>query len=322
MKAIQLTAYGDPSKNLQYTEVPEPGAPQAGDVIIRMEYSPIDPSDLLLAKGIYAVRPELPAVVGGQGTGIVEEVGAGVTNVKKGDRVSLPFGTYAWAEKVKAPASELFIIPEELDVHQAAMISINPPTAILLLDEFVTLSAGEWIVLNAANSSVGNTIIAVAKSRGIKTLAIVRRDDAVETALKAGADIVLVESETVFEEAKIATENANIRLGLDAVGGEASGTIARILGLDSHFVTYAILSFQPMVINAVDIIFKRITLHGFWMFLPQYLPKLHKTKEEAARLIADGSMNVPIAAIYPLDKIADAIAHTEKGEKVLLSFKR
>lgn len=320
MKAIHLTAYGDPIKNLQLIELPDPSSSEAGEVIIRMEYSPIDPSDLLLAKGIYAVRPELPAVIGGQGIGIVEELGTEITHLKKGDRVSLPFGTYAWSEKVKAKGSELFIIPAELDIQQAAMIAINPPTAVLLLDEFVKLSAGDWIVINAANSSVANTIITVAKSRGIKTLGIVRRADAIDTALKAGADIVLVESETVVEQAKLATDNANIRLGLDAVGGEASGTLAKILGLDSHLVTYAVLSFQPMVISAVDIIFKRITLNGFWMFLPQYLPKLRKAKEEAAKLIADGSLNVPIASIYPLDQIADAVAQTEKGEKVLLRF--
>jgi NADPH:quinone reductase-like Zn-dependent oxidoreductase len=320
MKAIHLTAYGDPLKNLQLLDIPEPSKPDVGEVIIRMEYSPIDPSDLLLTKGIYAIRPELPAVIGGQGIGIVEELGTEVTNVKIGDRVSLPFGTYAWSEKVKAKVAELFVIPEELNVQQAAMIAINPPTAVLLLDEFVKLSAGDWIVINAANSSVANTIITVAKSRGIKTLGIVRRADAVHTALKAGADIVLVESETVVEEAKIATDNANVRLGLDAVSGEASGILAQILGLDSHLVTYAVLSFQPMVISAVDIIFKRITLHGFWMFLPQYLSKLHKAKEEAAKLIADGSLNVPIASIYRLDQIAEAVAHTEKGEKVLLSF--
>lgn len=320
MKAIQLNAYGNPAENLKYTDIPDPLDPAAGQAQIRMEYSPIDPSDLLLAKGIYALRPELPAVIGGQGIGIVDKIGAEVKNVKIGDRVSLPFGTYAWAEKVNAPASELFIIPAEVDTHQAAMIAINPPTAILLLDEFVKLEKDEWIVLNAANSSVANTIITVAKARGIRTLAIVRRPEAVETAKKAGADVVLVESQNTAEEAKTATNNANIRLGLDAVGGEASGTIAKVLGLDSHLVTYAVLSFQPMVINPVDVIFKRIKIHGFWMFLPQYLPKLQNTKIEAAKLIANGSMNVPIFQVYPLDQIAEAIAHTERGEKVLLSF--
>lgn len=322
MKAIQLTTYGDPLNTLKLVELPDPSAPESGEVIIRMEYSPIDPSDLMLANGIYSLRPELPAVIGGQGIGVIQEIGADVNNVKVGDRVSLAFGTYAWSGLVKAPAKDLFIIAETLDLLQAAMISINPPTAVLLLDEFVKLEKGEWIALNAGNSSVANTIIAVAKDRGLKTLAIVRRKEAVEIAKNAGADVVLVESDRTAEEAKEATDGANIRLGLDAVGGAAAGTLAKILGMDSHFVVYAGQSTLPPAISQFDLIYKRMVVRGFWMFLPEYLPKLFSAKEQSAELIASGAINVPIAATYSLAEITDAVAHTIRGEKVILDFTR
>jgi NADPH:quinone reductase-like Zn-dependent oxidoreductase len=320
MKAIQLTATGNPLETLKYVELPDPKAPKNGEVIIRMEYSPINFSDLMVAKGIYFIQPELPAVIGGEGVGVISEVGRDVTHLKVGDRVVLPFGTYAWSELVKAPAENLVALAPSADAKQASMIGINPPTAVLLLDEFTTLQENDWIVFNAGNSSVAHTFVTVAKSRKLKTLAIVRREDAVAVAKAAGADVVLVENSNIAEQANSATNGANIRLGLDAVGGESSGVLAKILGGDSHLVAYAVLSGQPMVVSQVDLITKRMKVHGFWMYLEQYLPKLNAAVRESERLLESGSLNVPIAATYPLSAINEAVAHATKGVKVLLDF--
>ncbi|RZM21560.1 MAG: alcohol dehydrogenase, partial [Pedobacter sp.] len=252
--------------------------------------------------------------------GIIVETGSGVHHVNVGDRVVLPFGTYAWAEFVKAPAEKLFALSPASDPRQAAMASINPPTAILLLNEYVRLQQGDWIVLNAGNSSVANTIITVAKSRGIKTAAIVRRAEAVETAKQAGADVVVVESPTAVQEVKEATGGATIKLGLDAVGGQSSAILAQLLGQGSHLVAYAVLSGQPMVVSQVDLIVKRLNVHGFWMYLSEYLPKLDAAVREADSFIASGSINVPIAATYSLHAISEAVEHAIRGEKVLLDF--
>jgi len=320
MKAIQLTATGNPVENLKVVEIPKPTAPSSGEVIIKMEYSPVNFSDLMVAKGIYFIQPELPAIIGGEGVGVIVEAGPDVDHVKVGDRVVLPFGTYAWAEFVKAPAEKLFALSPDSDPRQAAMASINPPTAILLLNEYVDLERGDWIVLNAGNSSVANTIIAVAKSRGIKTAVIVRRAEAVEAAKEAGADLVVVESPTAVQEVKEATGGTNIKLGLDAVGGQSSAILAQILGQGSHLVAYAVLSGQPMVVGQVDLIVKRLKVHGFWMYLSEFLPKLDSAVREADSFIASGSIHVPIAATYSLNELSEAVEHSIKGEKVLLDF--
>jgi NADPH:quinone reductase-like Zn-dependent oxidoreductase len=86
MKAIHLTAYGNPAQNLRMVEVSEPNAPSASQALVRMEYAPIDYSDLLLANGVYFLNPKLPSVIGGEGAGIVEAIAPGVTSVKVGDR--------------------------------------------------------------------------------------------------------------------------------------------------------------------------------------------------------------------------------------------
>jgi NADPH:quinone reductase-like Zn-dependent oxidoreductase len=72
MKAIHLTAYGNPSQNLMMVEVSEPNAPSASEALVRMEYAPINYSDLLLANGVYFLNPKLPSVIGGEGAGIVD----------------------------------------------------------------------------------------------------------------------------------------------------------------------------------------------------------------------------------------------------------
>src|ERR1700747_600536 len=175
MKAIHLMAYGNPAQNLRMVEVPEPNAPSAGEALVRIEYAPVDYSDLLLANGVYFLKPQPPSVIGGEGAGIVEAIGPGVTSAQGGDRVTIPFRTFTWAEKVLAPVDGLFVVPPSVDAKTASMLNINPTTAVLLLDGFVKLKPGDWIVLNAANSQVARCIIAIAKSRDLKGAGIVRR---------------------------------------------------------------------------------------------------------------------------------------------------
>src|SRR6201993_402355 len=177
MKAIHLTAYGNPAKSLMMVEVSEPNAPSASEALVRMEHAPIDFSDLLLANGVYFLNPKLPSVIGGEGAGIVEAIGPGVTSLKVGDRVTIPFGTFTWSEKVLAPAEGLFVVPPTIDARTASTLNINPTTAVLLLSEFVKLKPKDWIVLNAANSQIARCLIVIATSRDLKIIGIVRRSE-------------------------------------------------------------------------------------------------------------------------------------------------
>jgi NADPH:quinone reductase-like Zn-dependent oxidoreductase len=320
MKAIQLKAYGSPGDNVGLVEIDEIDIINNDEVVIKVLYSPVNPSDLLLMQGTYPIQPKLPSVIGGEGVGRVVSVGTAVTTVKSGDIVTIPLGTFAWSEQVVAKAAQLIVLPANIDLQQAAMLSINPPTAVLLLEEFVALNAGDWIVLNAANASVSHSIISVAKSRGVKTLGIVRRKEVVGIALKAGADVVLVDDENVVGEAKKATNNAEIKLGLDAVGGKATNTIAQIIGNEGRLVIYAMMSREPINVSQVGLIFRRIQIHGFFMYLPYYIPKLKNAILESLSLLAKGKLNVPVAEIYPAERVKEAIQHTINGGKVLLQF--
>ena len=205
MKAIHLTAYGNPAQSLKMVEVSEPNAPSASEALVRMEYAPVNYSDLLLANGVYFLNPKLPSVIGGEGAGIVEAIGPGVTSVKVGDRVTVPFRTFTWSEKVLAPARGLFVVPPSIDARTASMLNINPTTAVLLLDEFVKLKPKEWIVINAANSQIARCLIAIAQSRDLKIAGIVRRSELILGVEKLGADFVGVESPELPKQIQTAT---------------------------------------------------------------------------------------------------------------------
>lgn len=320
MKAIHLTAYGNPTQNLQMVEVPEPDAPSMGEALVRMEYAPVDYSDLLLANGVYFLNPQLPSVIGGEGAGIVEAIGARVTSVKVGDRVTIPFRTLTWAQKVLAPADGLFVVPPAIDAKTASMLNINPTTAVLLLDGFTKLKPGDWIVLNAANSQVARCIIAIAKSRDIKVVGIVRRSELIPELEASGVDFVGVESAELPKAIRRATGGRPMLLGLDAVGGPAAATIASALSPGAHFVSFAWLSGLPIHLPQGDLIGKRLNIHGFWMYYEEFLPKIRTALAEGTQVVAAGKLSLPITATYKPSQIKEAVEHYQRGGKVLLDF--
>jgi len=322
MRAVQLTSFGDPVDGLQYVDIPEPDAPGPDQVLIGIEFSPINPNDLMVAQGIYAFRPSLPAVIGNEGVGRVLAVGPGVESVKIGDRVLAPSGSFTWREQIIASAGDLSALPPDADPAQLAMLAINPPTAALLLSEFVYLQPGEWVVQNAANSGVGRWVIAFAKTRGLKTVNIVRRPDLVAELEAIGGDVVVVDSPDVSERIKAAVGQAELRLALDGVSGPATGVLAATLSRHGTLVSFAAMSESQMSINPLDFIFKPLTMRGFWLGHPEIAPKIAPAVVQAAKMIASGQVHIPVAATYPLSAIKEAVAHAKRGGKILLDIAR
>jgi NADPH:quinone reductase-like Zn-dependent oxidoreductase len=317
MRAVHLSTYGNPIDGLDMADVPEPKAPGANEVLVAIEYSPVNPSDLLVARGAYPLRPELPSVIGNEGVGRVITVGPGVTNLAVGDRVVPPRSSWVWRERMVIPAGGLFALPPGADPKQLAMLAINPPTASLLLSDYVDLNRGDFVVQNAANSGVGRWVIAFAKTRGLRTVNIVRRAELVTDLQAAGGDVVVVDGPEVTQEIKKAVGSGRIRLALDGVSGPSTGLLASVLAPGGTLVAYSAMSGSPMVLDPLAVIFTQITVKGFFMGHAQWEGKIPAAIEKAATLVAEG-VKVPIAAVYRLSEIKQAVAHTLRGGKVLL----
>ena len=317
MRVIHLSAYGNPVDGLGMADVPEPKAPGANEVLVAIEYSPINPNDLLVARGVYPLRPELPSVIGNEGVGRVLAVGPGVANVAVGDRVVPPRSSWVWRERMVIPAEGLFALPRGADPKQLAMLAINPPTASLLLSDYVDLNRGDIVVQNAANSGVGRWVIAFAKKRGLRTVNIVRRAELVTDLQAAGGDVVVVDGPEVTEEIKKAVGSGAIRLALDGVSGPATGVLGSVLAPGGTLVAYSAMSGAQMVLDPLAVIFTSITVKGFFMGHALWEGKIPAAIKEAATLVAEG-VKVPIAAVYRFSEIKKAVEHTLRGGKVLL----
>ncbi len=305
-------------------ETPTPGA---GEVLIEMLAAPINPSDVLTLTGRYGMLPPLPAVGGNEGVGRIAGVGEGVT-MPSGQLVLLPVGTGTWSSHLVAPAAGLMVLPEITSperVQQLAMLTVNPPTAWLLLSEFVTLASGDWIIQNAANSGVGEYLVQLARRRGLRTVSVVRRESAVAPLLAIGGDVVLVDGPDLAKRVATATHNAKIRLGVDAVGGGATDRIAQCVTVGGTVVNYGALSGDPCTIAPASFVFRDITLRGFWLafwFRNATVQRQQEVFGELATLIARGELVTRVHATYPLEQIKDAVAAASAGGrdgKILLT---
>ena len=318
MKSVVLTSYGDPATGLEHRELPEPEKPGISQVLVGIEFSPINFSDILVARGLYPLRPELPSVIGNEGVGRVLEIGEKVVDLRVGDRVVLPIGRFVWRQRLVVPSTDLIVLPDDADPRQLSMVSVNPPTAHLLLETYLELRPGDWIAINAANSAIARWLIGFAKRKDLKILGLVRRAEVLDEVHAAGCDLALLDDDDTPGRMADALAGLRPRLALDAVSGDASGRLARLLGQGGTFVSYAAPSFAPLAISPFDVIFNDLTIRGFSLGNPTFADQLPQAIRAAAKMIATQEVTVPIAAIYPLEEIKAAVAHALQGGKVLL----
>ncbi|WP_406485772.1 zinc-dependent alcohol dehydrogenase family protein [Streptomyces phaeochromogenes] len=315
MKAVQIAAFGSPADVLTVTDLPDPPEPVGDEVVVAVEYSPVNMHDLAFVGGLF-FEPPLPAVPGNEGVGRVVATGPDVTGVARGDRVVLPLLSGAWRELVTVPAAGLTALPEG-DVRQYAMLASNPPTAGLILDEFVPLRPGDWVAQNAANGGVGRALIAFARARGVRTVNLVRSSEAVEELKTAGADIVVVDGPDAAEEIRTLIGDGRVRLAAAAVGGQAATTLLRLLEPGGTVVDYGSYGIDVDAQDAV-VTDRGITVTKFFVGAFDRATKLVPLVDEAVSLVRFGALAMPVAAVYPLAEVREAAAHTLRGGKVLL----
>jgi len=296
-------------------DTPEPGP---GEVLVEVLAAPINPSDLLTLTGDYGVLPDLPAVGGNEGVGRVSALGEGVDALVVGQVVLLPIGCGTWTTHLLARAGDLIPLPGQADVQQLAMLTINPPTAALLLSDIVDLEPGEWVIQNAANSAVGGYLVQLAAERGLKTVNVVRRESAAAGVEALGADAVLVDGPDLAERVAEATGQAPIRLGIDAVGGSATERLANCLAPGGTIANYGMMSGEACQVSSRQLIFRGINLRGFW--LASWFRKASKAQQQALfgeliGKIASGALKAPIAGTYPVERIAEAVEAASQGER-------
>ena len=327
MRQLHLIAHGEPSDVIELNTVSEPALGQE-DLLISMEAAPLNPSDFLFVRGMYGVRPAFPSSLGAEGVGRVAKIGSKVDVALRGKRV-LIVPTYeqgTWAEQVVAPVRNLVPMSDEADPLQLSMIGINPATAYLLLNRYVSLMPGEWIGQTAANAAMGQYIIALTKLAGVKTLNVVRREEAAEQVRQWGGDRVVLQGGNLHKDIEEALDGKKLSLVLDTVGGSPVGELAKSLKPGGSVVVYGLQSGQFPAMPPKEFIYHGLSLHGFWLI--NWIRNAPRTEieeiyQKLGDLVADGSLSAAVEHVYPLDQFKEAFRQALKANrngKILFKF--
>ncbi len=315
--------FGEPAQVLVPGDspVPEPGP---GQVRIRMQLAPIHNHDLWTIRGHYGYKPTLPAIGGSEGLGVIDALGAGVEGLAVGQRVTAASGRGAWAEYFVASARMVIPMPDAIADETAAQLVAMPLSALMLL-EFLQVARGRWIVQNAANGAVGNTLAMLAAARGVRVLSLVRRDAGVDEMAALGIDNVISTATPDWKDAAKALLGDGLAdVAVDSVGGQASAELVALLGENGVLVSFGSMSGELMQIPSGDAIFRNVTMKGFWGTRTSREMSVADKRRLVGELIQRalaGELRLPVDAVYDLADAAQAAAASlrpGRGGKVLL----
>lgn len=311
MKTIQFDQPGKPADILTVIDkdLPEPGP---GEVRIKVGASPINPSDIMFVQNLYGIRPQFPSGAGFEGMGTVDAVGEGVS-MRTGQRVSFT-GVGTWSEYAIAHHKALIPVPDAMPDDVAAQLFVNPFTAFAMVEES-GVQAGEWLMLTACGSAFGKMVIQLCQQRGINTIGTVRRDDLNEELTKLGLTAVInTETDNMVARVKQLTDGQGVNCVLDAVGGHTASEALKCLGKGGTMLIYGLLSLQDPVINAGLMIFRELTVRGFWLtdWMRRATPEARqRVAGEVIGMLTSGQIQLPIEATYGLDDIKKAVQHAD-----------
>lgn len=323
MKAIQFDRYGEPAQVLTLREVPRP-EPGYEEVRVRILASPVNPSDLLFIRGLYAgVQPSFPSPVGFEGVGLVDAPGPHTEALVRGQRVAVLNGEKGgnWAEYAVVPQSRLFGVPDDLSTEQLASFFINPASALGMVRHVLSVPPGEWLLQSAAGSELGRMIIKLARHDGIRTINVVRRRASVAELEQLGADAVIASDEgPIDEQVRRIVGPLGVKYVIDPVAGETGTQMYQALSDDGRMLVYGSLTGEPIRVG-VDprfILAGNRILEVYW--LGYWLARLDDAArrnlfDEIVALMREGVLGTTRAVTFPLDEVGAAVKQAEARDR-------
>jgi NADPH:quinone reductase-like Zn-dependent oxidoreductase len=317
MRAILFERTGNPEEVLFLGQCPPP-EPGPGELRVRMQARPVNPSDTLFVEGRYGRRPQFTlehgharhaSVVGFEGAGTVDKIGPDTdTGVEPGTRVAVA-ATGTWQEYVVVAEEDVLLVPDRLSIDAACLMTINPFTAHLLLDA-LALAQGEALLLTAATSAVSGMLVSLARQRGIRCICLLRDPEHGDRLLGLGADESLTGD--LVDRIRSLAGPGGVAAAVDAVGGRTGEFCLRCLRDEGRLMVYGLISGAPVPVSPADLIFRGITVEGFW--LPERLRRLdcdtvRKLTATVAQQLTDHTLDTSVAAYYDLADFRAALAH-------------
>jgi NADPH:quinone reductase len=308
MRAVLCKEWGGPEK-LSVEEVPSPPM-RAGAVRVAVHAAGINFADLLLITGQYQEKPALPFTPGAEASGTVSDVGAGVSNVKPGDRVIALAGLGAYAEEIVVDAARVMPMPVKMDFAAAAGFPIAYGTSHGALDWRARLQPSEWLLVYGAAGGVGLTAVEIGKAMGAKVIACAGGPEKLAVAKQYGADFLIDYSrEDIRARVKEITGGPGVDVVYDPVGGDAFDAALRSIAWEGRIVIIGFASGRIPQIPANIALVKNISIIGFyWGSYQSRKPELLQTSfAQLFRWFEEGKLKPHISQIFDLKHVADAL---------------
>ena len=310
MRAWQVRQLGDPEQALELAETEEP-RPGPGEVVIQVRAAALNFFDILLCRGEYQERPELPFTPGGEISGTVHEAGEGA-GTQAGQRViatpPLPRGGYA--EKVAVPESSVFPIPESIPFEKAAALPITYQTSHVALHHRARLESGETVLVHAGAGGVGSAAIQISRSAGARVIATAGGREKAEVCRELGAELAIdYREENFVEVVKDATEGRGADVIFDPVGGDVFDGSRRCVALEGRILVVGFAGGRIAEAPTNHILVKNYSVVGMhWGLYTGVMPDLiHNPHEHLVRLYNDGEIDPLISSTVPFEELPRAL---------------
>lgn len=311
MKAMILKSFGGPD-SFELSDVPKP-VPQAGQVLVRVHATSINPLDYQVRRGDYPDLVPLPAITGHDVSGVVEAIGPGVSAFAPGDEVwytpQIFDGQGSYAEYHVAAESIIARKPASLSHLETASLSLVGGTVWEALTVRAVLRVGESILIHGGAGGVGHVAIQVAKAMGARVFTTVREANA-DFVRSLGADVVIDYTQEDYVEAIMReTAGHGVDVVFDTIGGDTLSRSADVLAQLGRVVSIVDIA-QPQ--NLVQAWGKNASYH--FVFTRQNRGKL----DELSALVERGQLRPHVGAVYSLADIPLAHARLESANNGLL----
>jgi NADPH2:quinone reductase len=321
MKAWRVAELGEPKDVLRLSDdAPDP-VPGPGQLAVRVLASPANFPDVLMCRGLYQVKPDLPFTPGVELCGEVTALGEGVTGFRAGQRVLgsavLPYGGFA--EFALMNAAETFPAPESLDNAQAASLYIGYQTGWFGLHRRAGLRAGETLLVHAAAGGVGSAAIQLGKAAGARVIGVVGGPAKAKVARELGADVVVDRHEQDFVEiVKAETGGRGADVVYDPVGGDTYRRSTKCIAFEGRIL---IIGFAGGEIQSAPLnhaLIKNYSIVGLhWGLYNRYDPAAIAECHRALSVLADqGVVRPVISERLPLADAGNGIQRLGAGVTV------
>jgi NADPH:quinone reductase-like Zn-dependent oxidoreductase len=320
--AITYRRSGDPTEVLEVTDIGEPHPPGPGQLQVHVSAFPVHPGDLLAVSAPQTIGGEL--IAGIEATGVVTEVGAGVSGFSPGGRVTFFPHQGSWREVVNVDAAIAVPVPDSVPDEVAAQMLCNPITALLLrraAQRHFAVGFDGVVLNNAAASSVGRLFTAIAEHHQIATISIVRSEARAHQLRDRFPTVPVVSTSDpdFVERIRTAAAGRPIPVALDPVGGTMADDLLSTLSPGGTLIIYGALGQEPIPLHATAVLHSALGIRGVTInrWLTAVSAEQRASDVASAVMITTGMpQHFDVAAVYPLDRITEAVRHVSQLGKV------